>query len=717
MRFLLLNQFYPPDLAPTGWYLHGLARELVRRGHQVKVVSSRRSYDGKDSFPRREVLDGVIVTRLPATGFGRSGFVGKMTDYGSFYGLLATQLLLDSSKPDLILSLTTPPYISLLGKAAAAQRGCRHAHWIMDLYPDVIFAHHLEQEDGFVSRLLRNLTRFQLLGAEAIISLGSKMAEKVAAYTGGGVSELAVAGIPLWSDPELTPWPENEANPLRVERGWGGADVVFLYSGNMGVGHRFAEFLEAARQLGASGPRWVFSGGGKRRQEIETFAKAQPEARIEFLSYVPQSRLRAHLCAADVHLASLDPEWQGLMVPSKIQASFAVARPVLFVGGNQCETAAWIQESGGGWVVNQGDVEGLLKAIGQALHPDERQRRGQAALAFALKNFRMSENCAQIARLLEGGIPTEKQKAEVKKVSGTFLLALLAFGYALLRYVSVIELREMGRVFLTRWRRPTDSLPKALAYPLWDGLCLAGALALAMRVFEPGQARFWHSWFLDLPIWVTPTLCLLAVSRVYITVWTRARILDVLMLLFTLQAGLLLSSGIALLIDPSSISKCFVRALVIATFGHGVIIFTRIFYRCVEEIMLYLMSATNVNPGPERLALYGAGGRCQLFLKERGFYNSNTIEQRTIIGLIDDQPALHFKWVYGYMVLGGVRDLPRLIPHHRITGLVITTALRPESLLAAKELASQYGLKLWEWRFETQTLDAVPLEATTPEMA
>ncbi len=228
------------------------------------------------------------------------------------------------------------------------------------------------------------------------------------------------AWIPLWSDPDLAPLPPKEVNSLRDERRWNTTDVVFLYSGNMGLGHRFIEFLEAARRLGPSGPRWVFSGGGKRRRELETFAKANPPARIEFLDYVPQRRLRAHLCAADVHLASLDSAWQGLIVPSKIQASFAVARPVLFVGGRDCETAAWIQESGGGWIVDQEDLDGLLKAIEQALNSGERQRRGQAALVFARKHFQMSENCARIAELLEGGVNGEdqefgKQKSEIEK--------------------------------------------------------------------------------------------------------------------------------------------------------------------------------------------------------------------------------------------------------------------------------------------------------------
>jgi UDP-N-acetylmuramyl pentapeptide phosphotransferase/UDP-N-acetylglucosamine-1-phosphate transferase len=289
--------------------------------------------------------------------------------------------------------------------------------------------------------------------------------------------------------------------------------------------------------------------------------------------------------------------------------------------------------------------------------------------------------------------------------SGIFLLALLVFVYVLLRHMAVIELRETGRVLLTGLRRPNHALLKALAYPFWDAFCLGGSLALAMWVFEPAGAVFWHSWFLDLPIWVTPTFCLLAVSRTYVTVWTRARILDVLMLLFTLQAGLLLSLGIALLIDPYSASKWFLRALVIAALGNGAMILARVFYRCVEEIVLYLRSTSDAITERERVVLYGAGGRCQLFLKERGFNNSSSFDRRVIVGLIDDEPALHFKWVYGHIVLGGGRDLPKLIPHHRITGIIITAALRPESLAAARQAASQYGLMLTEWHFECQRLD------------
>jgi len=287
---------------------------------------------------------------------------------------------------------------------------------------------------------------------------------------------------------------------------------------------------------------------------------------------------------------------------------------------------------------------------------------------------------------------------------GFFLLALLAAVYVLLRRMAVIELRDTGKMLLSGLRRPTHAQLKALAYPVWDMVCLAGTLALAMWLFEPSKADFWHAWFLDLPVWVTPTFSLLALSRTYVTVWTRARVLDVLMLLFTLQGGLLLSLGIALLIDPSNASSCLLRVLIIGAIGHPAIISVRVFYRCIEEIVLYLKSNSEPIADSERVVLYGAGGRCQLFLRERGFSDSRSFDKRTIVGLIDDEPSLHFNWVHGHRVLGGLRDLPQLIPRHRITGVVITATLGPEALTAVQALAAQHRLHLSEWCFENRNL-------------
>lgn len=398
MRILLLNQFYPPDVAPTGQFLHDLARTLARRGHEVQVFCSRRSYDGGQSFPPEQALDGVRVHRLPALGFGRRGWAGTLADYASFLPLLAARALLCRPRPDLVLVMTTPPYVGLVAAAVARLRSSTHAHWVMDLYPDVLVAHGMLRENGLAYRILRLLTRAQLRGAKRVVALGPFMARRLEPYAG---PSTRTDWIPLWgersADPSLTEAP----NGLRHERGWRPEDLVLLYSGNMGLGHRFGEFLAAAARLGPRGPVWAFAGGGKRRGEIESFARSHPEARIELLPYVPRERLGESLSAADVHLASLSQAWQGLIVPSKVQAGFCAGRPVIFVGPRENEIASWIEESGGGWVVGEGDVDGLAGAVVQAHDPRERAGRAAAALTYAHAHFDPVRNCERLALALE----------------------------------------------------------------------------------------------------------------------------------------------------------------------------------------------------------------------------------------------------------------------------------------------------------------------------
>jgi glycosyltransferase involved in cell wall biosynthesis len=129
------------------------------------------------------------------------------------------------------------------------------------------------------------------------------------------------------------------------------------------------------------------------------------------LPYVPQAGLGASLEAADVHLISLRDEWKGLIIPSKLQAAFESARPVVFVGPRDCETADWVVESGGGWVVAEGDVDGLLRAVREASEPAERRRRGEAGAAYARTHFDRATNTGRIADLLEACAPASRGPA------------------------------------------------------------------------------------------------------------------------------------------------------------------------------------------------------------------------------------------------------------------------------------------------------------------
>lgn len=432
MHLVLINQYYPPDEAPTGVMLEAVAEQLVAAGHQVTVLCSAGGYAGggskvgksKAGSQKSETEDReghpasdrppsaiphppspVRVVRIGASSFGRGSFVGKLLDYAGFYLGVAVWLIAPWNRYDRVVALTTPPYLSLLARWGSKLKGADHGHWVMDLYPDVMTAHGMLKHQSPGAWLLRQLTRHGFGGGRCrfVLGLGPDMAERIDRYLPGS---RRAEWIPLWGGVRVPVggMMDKAAQRLRRERDWRDEEMVLMYSGNMGLGHRFGEILEvvarrARRGLSAE-MRFAFFGDGKRRGELEAFRGRYPGSGLELGGYVDGERLEAHLRSADLHLVSLDPSWDGTMVPSKLQGIFAAGRPALFVGSRTSSIGRWILESGGGWVIEPGDIDALEAVLEEAADAGERQRRGQAAACFAAERFDRATNAARCASLL-----------------------------------------------------------------------------------------------------------------------------------------------------------------------------------------------------------------------------------------------------------------------------------------------------------------------------
>jgi FlaA1/EpsC-like NDP-sugar epimerase len=164
--------------------------------------------------------------------------------------------------------------------------------------------------------------------------------------------------------------------------------------------------------------------------------------------------------------------------------------------------------------------------------------------------------------------------------------------------------------------------------------------------------------------------------------------------------------GLALLIDPySQFQHLLAQALVVSTISHPPILCGRVLYRFLEELVSWSRSKDELRADGRRVLLYGAGGRCWLFLSELGFNSTGGSDGRSIVGVIDDDHMLHFQWVYGYQVLGGRRDLSDLIARHKVTGIIVTALLTPESTRAVREFAARHELDLTEWHCEERQIE------------
>lgn len=404
MNFIFLNQYFPPDEAPTGLMLERVTKELVEAGHYVTILCAKGGYAESGKKDAAEGLDdvedpGLRVVRIRGTGFGRRTFLGKISDYACFYLGVVWHLTFIRPKPDRIVALTTPPYLSILARFFSKIRGGDHCQWVMDLYPDVLFAHGMLKPKGVMGRFLSQLARWGFGGkrCKMVLTLGPDMEARITKYL---TPSIPREWVPLWgtaesSDKAIRIENVGELSGKRRKQD----ELILMYSGNMGLGHRFGEFLEVAANTGEQF-QWKFHGQGKRRVEVEESLKENPMTKLTLGDYVPREELSNHLAAADVHLASLDPVWDGTMVPSKLQGIFAIGRPVIFVGSKDCAMGTWIQESDGGWVVAPGDIRSLKRVINESLDSSVRKQKGLNAQKYAKLHFHPEKNSKRIAAYL-----------------------------------------------------------------------------------------------------------------------------------------------------------------------------------------------------------------------------------------------------------------------------------------------------------------------------
>ncbi|MHC4414246.1 MAG: glycosyltransferase family 4 protein [Planctomycetota bacterium] len=411
MRILLLNQVFYPDVAATAQHSHDLAKHLADRGHDVAVIASRSIYgQAGATLPRREMIDGIAVYRVGRSLFGKAGIPARMLDFGLFY-LAAMMKAMTIKRPDVVVCLTTPPFVALVGWLVRLLRGSRFVYWVMDLYPDAAVVCGVMKPRSLVTRFFESINRFCLRRADRTVVLGRCMLKRV---LDKGVDPAGVVHIGVWAgQDEVKPIPRL-TNPYR--RNWNLGDrFVLMYAGNFGLGHDVVTMCQAAERLADDDRfRFVFVGSGKKKGVVAQFVRQCRLEKCVVAPYEPREKLALLLSCGDVHLATLSEGAEGVMVPCKLFGAMAAGRPTIFVGHPDSELARVLAENDCGINVRQGDVDGMVDAI-RALADDTQRRRqmGQNARAALRRAYDRQQACEAWRRLLEDlGGPQHNRPAE-----------------------------------------------------------------------------------------------------------------------------------------------------------------------------------------------------------------------------------------------------------------------------------------------------------------
>ncbi len=252
-------------------------------------------------------------------------------------------------------------------------------HWCFDLYPEAIAAEGGNAAVRALVPVARRLMKWSYGAYDELVDIGPRMGERLAAY-GTGVPQRTLVPWALVEPPRAA-----VADPrLRAEL-YPRAKLALLYSGTMGRAHDHRAFLALARACRARSGDDVtlcFASRGNRQDELRAAVTAA-DTNVRFGSFADEAELQARLGAADLHLVSLQPEWAGVVVPSKFFGSLAVGRPLLYAGPPDSEIARWIADHDVGLTLAGGAVAPVVERLHALIAEPDNLARWQAG-AFAV---------------------------------------------------------------------------------------------------------------------------------------------------------------------------------------------------------------------------------------------------------------------------------------------------------------------------------------------
>jgi glycosyltransferase involved in cell wall biosynthesis len=386
MRLTLINQFYPPDIAPTGQLAASLAEHRAHAGDEVTVVTSRGGYVATPVTPGeagRAANPRVLRSWTPR--LGKATVLKRCADYLSFY-LVAAWRLLRLPAQDVIVTLTTPPYIAwaaVLHKML--HRRTKLVMWNMDCYPELAERSGALREGGLAARVMRVLNRALFRRVDALVCLDDAMRHLLASqyFTPGREPRTTI--IPNWERLDAFP-----ATPAPAEP-WDAAGLagrfVILYRGNAGWGHGFETVLDAAEAMRDEPVAFCFVGGGSRRAFLQQEKDRRRLDNVVLVDYLPADMTPRVMAAAGCGLITLRDPILGVMSPSKLHSYLASGLPVLYVGPQGSNVDEAVRRFECGASLRHGDVAGVTSFVrhlmADAGHREGLSRRARAAFEEA----------------------------------------------------------------------------------------------------------------------------------------------------------------------------------------------------------------------------------------------------------------------------------------------------------------------------------------------
>ncbi|OUD12585.1 glycosyltransferase family 4 protein [Thioflexithrix psekupsensis] len=391
MRFLILSQYFYPEIGAAQVRLAAFARTLQQLGHEVEIVTALPNYPHGRIFPhyrgkwqRHDTWEGMTVHRYwcyAATGAG----LKRLWNYASFM-LSALFGIRRVKKPDYIFVESPPLFLGITAFLYAKYWRVPFIFNVADLWPDSVQALGL-MNDGILLRFAFFLEKKLYQKAHFVNAVTDGTYQVLQSKKQLPANKLLF--LPNGVDTE-TFYPRAPDEKLKRELSLPDYEQLILYAGTHGYAHGMDVLLEAAHLLRNKPYLFVLIGGGSEKIALQQKAAQLQLSNVLFFEPRPPETIAAWYSLATLGVSTLRaaPLFDSVR-PVKILACMACGKPVVYSG--QGEGADLVRRANAGVIVPPEDAPALAEAMENLLqNPDKIQELGKNGRQFVLEQLQWS---------------------------------------------------------------------------------------------------------------------------------------------------------------------------------------------------------------------------------------------------------------------------------------------------------------------------------------
>lgn len=398
MNIWMINHYALPPDQQGGTRHFILARELVKRGHQVTIFAcpfhfQQYQYYRETSQRSDEVIDGVHFSWVPARAYQGNG-VGRvlnMLDYRRNLG----KIMQGKARPDIVFASTPHPFAPLRAMGYARKNRLPFVLEVRDLWPQSFYDldilpkwHPLCVGFALIQQLLHRR-------AAHIVTLLNNSPSYIRDHGGRG---KPITVLPNMIDMRDIP-------PVKTARQIGQSFTI-IYAGAHGPANDLDSLLNVAQTLQQDHQdkdiQFICIGSGSERERLIAQAIQRGVKNITFRPSVSKAQIYQEMQQADAFIMQLRPSpvFQWGISPNKLFDYMAMARPTIL-----CVDAPnnALERSGGGLICPAGDIGAITHAVLDlyAMPKQARDDMGQKAYDYVAKHHNLIQGVDTLEHIFQ----------------------------------------------------------------------------------------------------------------------------------------------------------------------------------------------------------------------------------------------------------------------------------------------------------------------------